>query len=75
MLAVWQPKAALKIGAGLVTIAGREDELLVQAAHAIAVMLAKTDNAMALGMLLNDKRKNAVCIGPAAGVGSETSPR
>jgi NAD(P)H-hydrate epimerase len=35
-------------------------------------MLARTENAMALGMLLNDKRKNAVCIGPAAGVGSKT---
>ncbi|HEX7109455.1 MAG TPA: NAD(P)H-hydrate dehydratase, partial [Aestuariivirga sp.] len=65
-------QAALRIGAGLVTIAGHEDELLMQAAHTIAIMLAKTDNALALGMLLNDKRKNAVCIGPAAGVGSET---
>jgi hydroxyethylthiazole kinase-like uncharacterized protein yjeF len=64
--------AALKAGAGLVTIAGHEDELLIHAAHTTAIMLAKTDNALALGMLLNDKRKNAVCIGPAAGVGSET---
>ena len=65
-------QAALKIGAGLVTIAGHEDELLIHAAHTTAIMLAKTDNALALGMLLNDKRKNAVCIGPAAGVGSKT---
>jgi ADP-dependent NAD(P)H-hydrate dehydratase / NAD(P)H-hydrate epimerase len=65
-------QAALKIGAGLVTIAGHEDELLIHAAHPTAVMLAQTDNALALGMFLNDKRKNAVCIGPAAGVGSET---
>jgi ADP-dependent NAD(P)H-hydrate dehydratase / NAD(P)H-hydrate epimerase len=64
--------AALKVGAGLVTVAGHEDELLIHAAHTTAIMLAKTDNALALGMLLNDKRKNAVCIGPAAGVGSET---
>ena len=64
--------AAQKVGAGLVTIAGHEDELLIHAAHTTAIMLAKTDNALALGMLLNDKRKNAVCIGPAAGVGSET---
>ena len=35
-------------------------------------MLAQTDNALALGMLLNDRRRNAVCIGPAAGIGSET---
>jgi ADP-dependent NAD(P)H-hydrate dehydratase / NAD(P)H-hydrate epimerase len=30
---------------------------------------------LALGMFLNDKRRNAVCIGPAAGVGSETCAR
>ena len=68
-------QAALKIGAGLVTIAGHEDELLIHAAHATALMLAQTDNALALGMLLNDKRRNAVCIGPAAGIGSETSAK
>ena len=65
--------AALKIGAGLVTIAGHEDELLIHAAHTTAVILAQTDNALALGMLLNDKRRNAVCVGPAAGVGSATA--
>ena len=66
-------QAALKIGAGLVTIAGQEEELLIHATHTTAVMLAQTDNALALGVLLNDKRKNAVCIGPAAGVGSATA--
>ena len=65
-------QAALKIGAGLVTIAGHEDELQVHAAHTTALMLAQTDNALALGMFLNDRRRNAVCIGPAAGIGSET---
>ena len=65
-------QAALKIGAGLVTIAGHADELLIHAAHTTALMLAQTDTALALGMLLNDRRKNAVCIGPAAGIGSET---
>ncbi len=64
--------AALRIGAGLVTVAGHEDELLIHAAHTTAIMLARTDNAVALGMLLNDRRRNAVCIGPAAGVGSKT---
>lgn len=68
-------QAALKIGAGLVTIAGHEDELLIHATHTTALMLAQTENALALGMLLNDKRRNAVCIGPAAGIGSETSAK
>ena len=65
-------QAALKIGAGLVTIAGHEDELFIHAAHTTALMLAQTDTALALGMLLDDKRRNAVCIGPAAEVSSET---
>jgi ADP-dependent NAD(P)H-hydrate dehydratase / NAD(P)H-hydrate epimerase len=68
-------QAALKVGAGLVTIAGNADELHVHAAHATAIMLAQTDNALALGMLLDDKRRNAVCMGPAAGVGAETCAR
>ncbi len=65
-------QAALKIGAGLVTIAGHEDELLIHAAHTTTIMLAKIENPLALGMLLDDKRKNAVCIGPAAGIGGDT---
>ncbi|MDP1700494.1 MAG: NAD(P)H-hydrate dehydratase [Aestuariivirga sp.] len=68
-------QAALKIGAGLVTIAGNADELLVHAAHATALMLAQTETALALGLLLNDRRRNTVCIGPAAGVGSDTSAK
>ncbi len=68
-------QAALKIGTGLVTITGNEDELLIHATHTTALMLAQTENALALGMLLNDKRRNAVCIGPAAGIGSETSAK
>jgi ADP-dependent NAD(P)H-hydrate dehydratase / NAD(P)H-hydrate epimerase len=65
-------QAALKVGAGPVTIAGHADELLIHAAHTTALMLAQTDTALALGMLLNDRRRNAVCIGPAAGIGSGT---
>ncbi|HUQ36015.1 MAG TPA: NAD(P)H-hydrate dehydratase [Aestuariivirga sp.] len=68
-------QAALKVGAGLVTIAGQADELLIHAAHTTALMLAQTDTALALGMLLNDRRRNAVCIGPAAGIGSDTGAK
>ena len=63
--------AALKIGAGLITIAGSREALSVHAAHVTAIMLSAAD----LTMLLNDRRKNAVCIGPASGVGSETAAR
>ncbi len=65
-------EAALRIGAGLVTLTGDEAALLVHASHTTAIMLAQADSAKELGHFLHDKRKNAVCIGPAAGMGSET---
>lgn len=61
-------QAALRIGAGLVTISGQREALAVQAAHVTAVMLSDED----LPRLLADRRKNAVCIGPAAGLGIDT---
>ena len=61
-------KAALKIGAGLVTLSGDGSALAVHANHVTAVMLSDTD----LPELLSDRRKNAVCIGPAAGLGAGT---
>lgn len=64
--------AALKIGAGLVTIAGEATALAVHANHVTAVMLVETKTVKDLSNLLSDKRKNAVCIGPAAGVGEAT---
>jgi ADP-dependent NAD(P)H-hydrate dehydratase / NAD(P)H-hydrate epimerase len=64
--------AALRAGAGLVTIAGLKPALAVQASHVTAIMLAEAKDAKGLAKLLSDKRKNAVCVGPAAGVGSKT---
>ena len=61
-------QAALRSGAGLVTIAGTPAALAVHAAQLSAVMLSDVD----LGTILSDRRKNAVCIGPAAGLGVET---
>ncbi|MEI8179152.1 NAD(P)H-hydrate dehydratase [Aestuariivirga sp.] len=61
-------EAALRSGAGLVTISGAREALAVQAAHVSALMLSDVD----LSKLLADRRKNAVCIGPAAGVGADT---
>jgi hydroxyethylthiazole kinase-like uncharacterized protein yjeF len=60
--------AALRSGAGLVTVSGSPEALAVHAAQLSAVMLSDAD----LAALLSDRRKNAVCIGPAAGVGEET---
>ena len=64
--------AALRAGAGLVTIAAPKAAMAVNEAHLTAIMLAEADDALSLGRLLADRRRNAVCIGPAAGVGSAT---
>ena len=40
-----------------------------------AIMLAEADDAAGLALLLRDRRKNAVCIGPAAGVGEATAEK
>ncbi len=65
--------AALKIGAGLVTICGEADAVAVHASHLTSVMLTEIKNVKDLTKLLADKRINAVCIGPAAGVGAATA--
>lgn len=61
-------EAALRCGAGLVTLSGTVAALAVHATQFSAIMLSDLD----LSALLADRRKNAVCIGPAAGVGVDT---
>lgn len=65
-------RAALRVGAGLVTVASPEDALIVNAAHLTAVMLLPFDGASGLANILADKRKNAVLLGPALGVGENS---
>jgi NAD(P)H-hydrate epimerase len=64
--------AALRGGAGLVTVASPSAALAINAAHLTAVMLAEADDAAALARLLDDGRMTAVLIGPAAGLTGET---
>ena len=66
-------RAALRIGAGLVTVAGSSSATAINAAHLTAIMLAVCNGAAALREILSDTRKNAVLIGPGAGVGSDTA--
>lgn len=58
--------AALRAGAGAVTLVGAREALLVQAAHVTAVMLAEGDPAT-FGRLLADGKARAACVGPGAG--------
>jgi len=63
-------RAALRAGAGLVTLASPQDALSVNAAASLAVMVRPVDGAQALTEFLADSRRNAVVLGPGGGVGS-----
>ncbi len=65
-------RGALRIGAGLVTVASPRDAILVNAAQLTAIMVREADDARGLKSLLADQRKNAVLIGPGVGVGDRT---
>lgn len=66
-------RGALRAGAGLVTLVGNAAATAVNAAHVTAVMLKIAATPDALGEVLADTRRNAVLIGPGAGVGSLTA--
>jgi len=61
--------AALRIGAGLVTVASPPDALPINAAHLTAVMLRAFEGPDGLREVLGDARKNAIVLGPGLGVG------
>jgi hydroxyethylthiazole kinase-like uncharacterized protein yjeF len=63
--------AALRAGAGAVTLAGDRDALLVHAAHVTAIMLKPFATPAEFDALVSGKIDAAV-IGPAAGVTSDT---
>ncbi|MDB5739287.1 MAG: carbohydrate kinase, YjeF related protein [Alphaproteobacteria bacterium] len=65
-------RGALRVGAGLVSVASSPEAVAVNAAHLTAIMLKPFDGADGLAQLLADKRLNAVVIGPGLGVGGET---
>ena len=62
-------QAALRVGAGLVTIAAPSEALYIHAVHVTAIMLALMRDAPDLVEILSDERKNAVVIGPGLGIG------
>ncbi len=65
-------RGALRMGAGLVSVAAPPDAVAVNAAHLTAIMIMPFEGADGLAHLLADKRLNAVAIGPGLGVSGET---
>ena len=65
-------RAALRVGAGLATIASPPDAVAANAAQSTAVMVAPFAGLAEFAHLLADPRRNAVLIGPGAGVGEAT---
>jgi len=65
-------RAALRAGAGLVTVAAPKDAIPVLATNLTAVMVRQAAGAAGLAGLLKDKRMNVVLLGPGQGVGSAT---
>ena len=65
-------RGALRIGAGLVSVASPPDAVAVNAAALTAIMVKPFLSASDLQTLLGDKRFNAVIIGPGCGVSPQT---
>lgn len=65
-------RAALRVGAGLVTVAGPRAAVPVLAANLTAVMVGEAEGARGLAKLLADPRLNVVLLGPGQGVGRST---
>ena len=65
-------RAALRVGAGLVSVASPLDAVAVNAAHLTAIMVKPFDGARGLADLFDDTRLGTVVMGPGLGVGFET---
>ena len=65
-------RGALRVGAGLVSVASPPDAVPINAAALTAIMVKPFSGAGGLAELLKDKRLNSVVIGPGCGVGRAT---
>ncbi|MEM7720379.1 MAG: NAD(P)H-hydrate dehydratase [Pseudomonadota bacterium] len=65
-------RGALRIGAGLVTLACPPNTLSEVANHITAIMCRALDGVPGLRELLEDDRLNALCLGPGMGLGADT---
>lgn len=62
-------RAALRVGAGLVTVACPPDAMAETAARLDAVMLHRVADAAGLARMLEERRIGAICLGPGMGLG------
>ncbi|WP_232630132.1 NAD(P)H-hydrate dehydratase [Methylobacterium sp. Leaf118] len=65
-------RGALRVGAGLVTLASPASALPENAAHLTAIMLNPCESADDLDDILVDDRLNALLLGPGLGTGPDT---
>lgn len=65
-------RAALRTGAGLVTLAGDPDAARMCAHLVTAEMVVEFENRAAFRAILADARKNAIVVGPGLGLGPAT---
>lgn len=68
-------RGALRAGAGLVSVVCPSAALSIYAAGSPSLIVEAADDDAAFAALLADKRKNAVLLGPGAGVGATTRAR
>ena len=61
-------RGALRIGAGVVSLGAPQSAIAECAAQLNAIMLAPIEDGVALEATLQDKRINALCLGPALGL-------
>ncbi len=65
-------RGALRIGAGLVTVACPAAALIEHASHLTSVMLRPFKDGAGLAEVLSDQRINAICVGPGMGSRAQT---
>jgi len=65
--------AALRVGAGLVTLAASPETYAIQATALTDIMVRRFDSIFGFVGMLADERINTVVMGPGAGVGEKTA--
>lgn len=65
-------RAAYRVGAGMVTVASPPAAVPIYAAEMAGLLVSAVANAAEFASLLEDRRRNAVLVGPGCGVGRTT---